>query len=361
MFLKTLPKVSETSNIQMRKAYIPFWYYDMAIKATVKQKSNGEEREILCVGLDEYWIGHQWSPMCYLSFGNPISINADTLKPFNQIYEEIMENKNNDDNNNNNSNSNSDIEVIPFTTDPIQDLAAYIPTALEGLTLCKDTKNECQLSNAELVFGAAYPLYFPVYIAQVDAENKNGLHTVLVIGGHSENPPIFKYDPIDDANEKEKKIGQWIRLDVADQSWRVGYPKSPLQDLLSQFMSQVVNREEDPNLVTKPRQPIPWDQDVRIQAYTLHQKENKSYIEQLFKVWAQQNMLTKLDTMDPDKKTIGMGEKGLEVQTAEKLKETILEKVGEELKKLETLEPHWLKEYNHQLIKQKQQQQNQEE
>lgn len=374
--MKTLPNVSETSNIQMRKAYIPFWYYDMAIKATVKQTKNGQERELLCVGLDEYWVGHQWSPMCYLSFGFPISFDEKSLKPFNQIYEEIMENDTNNKKENNdeddNNNSSKDIEIIPFTTDPIQDLAQYIPTALEGLIIGKGTKHESELTNAELVFGAAYPIYFPVYIAQVDSENKNGLHNILVIGGHSENPTIFKYDPIDgDGNKKKNKKmtlseqwingGQWIRLDVTDPSWRVGIPMSPIQELCKQFMAKVVNRTEEPNIASASRQPISWDQDLRIQPFPHHQKENKNYIEQLFKVWAQQSMLTRLDTMNPDMKTIGVGEHGLELQTAEKFKENILAKVGEELQKLETLEPQWLKDYNNQLIQQKQQQKDNEE
>ncbi|CAO3611773.1 unnamed protein product [Cunninghamella blakesleeana] len=370
MFLKTLPNVTDTSNIQMRKAYLPFWYYDMAIKATVKHTKSGEEREILCVGLDEYWVGHQWSPMCYLSLGFPISIDEKSLKPFNQIYQEIMENENDDDDDDENNKVKKDIEIIPFTTDPIQDLAKYIPTALKGFTIGKGTKHESELMNTELVFGAAYPLYFPVYIAQVDSDNKNGLHNILVIGGHSDNPTIFKFDPIDENNNnnKNKKMtlsgqwingGQWIRLDTTDPSWRVGIPISPVQELCKQFMNKVVDRTDEPTLATAPRQPIPWDDDLRIQPFPHYQKENKNYIEQLFKVWAEQAMLTKLDTMNPDMKTIGVGEHGLEFLTAEKFKENILAKVGEELQKLESLEPQWLKDYNHQLIQQKKEHQQQ--
>ncbi|KAI8337032.1 hypothetical protein BC941DRAFT_353428 [Chlamydoabsidia padenii] len=325
MVMKTLPQVSDASRIQIRKAYLPIWYYDMAIRANVTRESDGQERELLGVGLNGFWTGHTWDPMCYLSFGFPLQVDSASLQPFS------ADTINNDD----------DIQVIPFTTDPFQDLEDHVATgALEGLSVGHG-KQAVKLGQADMVFSAAYPLYFPVYIAKVDDDSD----TVIVVGGQSDNPPVFKYKP-EQRQRPWMNSGEWIRLDVTDPSWRVGLPVSPLQELCKLFVDKAVN-----DLVTnrEPRRPIQWD-DVRIQSYKDHQKENKGYIEQLYKVWAQQGMLTQLDHMDGDKKTLGMGKNGLELKSAEQFKQEILDSVGNDLKKLEALEPQWLKDYNYNKI-----------
>lgn len=326
MFMKTLPQVSDESRIQIRKAYLPFWYYDVAIKANVTQESNGQERELLGVGLNGYWTGHTWDPMCYLSFGFPIQVDSTALQPFSP--------GDNDD----------DIEVIPFTTDPFQDLEDHVSDALEGLRVGHG-KQAVTLSQAQTVFSAAYPLYFPVYIAQVDSD------TVIVVGGQSENPPVFKYMPKEQQQLQRSWLNnsEWIRLDVSDPSWRVGLPVSPLQQLCKMFTDKVVKAQLADGRDNE-RKPIPWNDDVRIQSYPDHEKENKGYVGQLFKVWAQQGMLTHLDLMDGNKTTLGMGKNGLEMKSAEQFKEEILGSVGDDLKKLEEMEPQWLKDYNNKKI-----------
>ncbi|ORZ13678.1 hypothetical protein BCR42DRAFT_355108 [Absidia repens] len=356
MLLKTLPQVSNTSHIQIRKAYLPFWYYDMAIKATVtRENDDGPERELLAVGLNNYWTGHTWDPMCYLSFGFPLTVDASTLQPFSTIID-----------NNNDDDDEEDIDIIPFTTDPFQDLAPQVSSALEGVQV-RQTGQVFDISKAELVFGAAYPLYFPVYIAQVESDKD----TVIVVGGQSDNPVVFKYHPekkskTTKATDNDEEMttpastttkhwlnnGEWIRLDVTDPSWRVGLPVSPLQELCKKFMDKVVNKQDGSTLATTARKPIAWD-DVRIQAYPTYQQGNKDYVQQLYKVWAQQGMLTRLDNVSGNQRTLGMGKNGLEMKSADQFKEEILNSVGDDLQKLEQVEPQWLKEYNHQAIQEK--------
>ncbi|CAO3597613.1 unnamed protein product [Absidia cylindrospora] len=117
-------------------------------------------------------------------------------------------------------------------------------------------------------------------------------------------------------------------------------------------MDKVVNNLDGPTLATKTREPIQWD-DVRIQAYPTNQKGNKDYVQQLYKVWAQQGMLTRLENVSDNQRTLGMGKNGLEMKSAEQFKEEILSSVGDELQKLEQVEPQWLKDYNQQAIQAK--------
>ncbi|KAI8098703.1 uncharacterized protein BX664DRAFT_309751 [Halteromyces radiatus] len=331
MFFKSLPTVSDTSHIRIRKAYLPIWYYDMAITANVTRDSDGKERELLGVALDGFWTGHTWDPMCYLSFGFPVVLDKTTLRPFTSMYDNVDDKE--------------DIEVIPFSTDPFQDLGDHVSKALEGVHV-GHLKQAMTIGKAALAFGAAYPLYFPVYIGQV-RDNKE---QVIVVAGHSDNPPVFKHTPGNKGAKQWLNGGNWIRLDVTDPSWRVGAPISPLQELCKIFMDKVVNKmDEDgnPTLANTSRRPIQWD-DTRIQSYVSYEKDNKTYLKQLFKVWAQQRMLSHLEGMDGNRRTFGMGADGFVVKTADQFKTEILNKIGDELETLEKVEPLWLKEYNQQ-------------
>ncbi|ORX54023.1 hypothetical protein DM01DRAFT_359976 [Hesseltinella vesiculosa] len=322
------PKVSEedTENIQVRKAYIPIWYYDMAIKVKALEPNHGSQVELLTISFDSYWPGHSWDPMCFLSFGFPIPIDKDDLKLFEDVRDDVA----------------SDVEVIPFVRDPLNDLAQRVSQALPDFRVGSG-RQECEVQEAELAFGAAYPIYMPVYIAQVDA-------SVIVMTAHNTNPTVFKYES--DASQQRTTTKswlnnpEWLRLDTTDPALRIGFPQSPVQEAIQKFMT-AINSPQSP-LASPSSHAIDWD-DLRIQPYPLHDKENKEYLQQLFKIWAQQRMLVDLNRVKPGTRALGIGRNGFEMKTSEQIKDDINNKIGQELEKLEHAEPSWLKAYNRQL------------
>lgn len=340
-----MPDVKESvSSMQVRKAYIPFWYYDMAVSADVMPsttdkdesqekfvKAMGPPREMLGIGFDCFWPGHTWDPMCYLSFGKSISTRMETLVPFTPgLYED------------------SDIEIIPFTVNPLADIAERAPEALENLSVNSLTHRHgvYTLNNAKVLFSAAYPVYWPVYVAQfTDEKHKpDDPPKTVVIGAHSEDPPIYQWESSKPGPDQWINNGPWVKLDVTEPEWQMGFGNQPpLKQLVHRYLTEVVGQFQKTDK-------IDWE-DERIQSYTGYENQNKDYLKQLFKVWAERNMLSRIETMDGDEKTIGLGAKEgknprLQVRKVSEIRQEIESRVGEEIEKLEQVEPVWFKEYN---------------
>lgn len=340
-----MPDVKEAvSSMQVRKAYIPFWYYDMAISADVKpsttkkespealMKAMGPPRQMLGIGFDCYWPGHTWDPVSFLSFGHSITTRMETLVPFTSDLHQ-----------------DNDIEVIPFSVDPLKDITDRAPQALEGLTVNSLTHRHGMytINNAQVLFNAAYPIYWPVYIAQF-TDNKKETEAptnTVVIGAQSNDPPFYQWDSKKSGAEQWINNGPWLKLDVTEPEWQMGFGNQPpLRQLVQRFLTQVVG-EFQTNSVN-------WDDD-RIQAYPNYESQNKDYLKQLFKVWAERYMLTRIEGMDDNQKAIGLGANDsssnrsrLQVKTVSEIRKEIESRVGDELAKLEELEPVWFKEYN---------------
>lgn len=340
-----MPDVKESvSSMQVRKAYIPFWYYDIAMSADLKPsstdaneptealtKSMGPPRQMLGIGFDCFWPGHTWDPMCYLSFGKSPATRIETLVPFTpDLYE------------------GSDIEVIPFSVNPIEDIADRAPAALENLQVKSLThKNGVYtVNNAQVLFNAVYPIYWPVYVAQFTADHhKEGEPPqTVVVGAHSQDPPIYQWDPKKpEGAEQWINNGPWVKLDVTEPEWQLGF-QPPLKQLVERYLKQVVGQWQTTDKIN-------WDDD-RIQSYSGYENQNKEYLKQLFRVWAERNMLSRIEMMDGEEKTIGLGggngdknKPRIQVKKVSEVREEIENKVGEELVKLEQLEPVWFKEY----------------
>lgn len=356
-----MPEVKESvSSMQVRKAYIPFWYYDMAISADITPsstneneskeaflKSMGSERQILGISFNSYWPGHTWDPVCYLSFGQSVATRLEKLVPFTpELY----------------SNS-DDIEVLPFTVDPIHDIAEKASATLENLKVDSMTHKNGQymLHNANVIFNAAYPIYWPVYIAQFTDNNKRGTDNeetpkTVVIGAHSNDPPVYQWDPKKKGVEQWVNNGPWIMADVTETDWQMGFAgNSPLRNLVKRFLTEAVGPFQ--------ARSIDWS-DERIQSFASYEKQNKDYLKQLFTVWAERSMLSRIENMDENQKTIGVGRAihgddsndkstnappRLQVKTVREIRQDIESRVAGELTKLEELEPAWFKEYQKKL------------
>lgn len=294
-------------------------------------KAMGPPREMLGIGFDCFWPGHTWDPMCYLSFGKSISTRMETLVPFTPgLYED------------------SDIEIIPFTVNPLADIAERAPEALENLSVNSLTHRHgvYTLNNAKVLFSAAYPVYWPVYVAQfTDEKHKpDDPPKTVVIGAHSEDPPIYQWESSKPGPDQWINNGPWVKLDVTEPEWQMGFGNQPpLKQLVHRYLTEVVGQFQKTDK-------IDW-KDERIQSYTGYENQNKDYLKQLFKVWAERNMLSRIETMDGDEKTIGLGAKEgknprLQVRKVSEIRQEIESRVGEEIEKLEQVEPVWFKEYN---------------
>ncbi|CAO0789540.1 unnamed protein product [Mucor circinelloides] len=345
-----MPDVKESvSSMQVRKAYIPFWYYDMAISADVKPsttnsaekeslealtKAMGPPRQMLGIGFDCYWPGHTWDPVSYLSFGQSAATRMEKLVPFtSDLYED------------------KDVEVIPFTVDPFKDITDRVPQALENLTVNSLTHKHgvYTMNNAQVLFNAAYPIYWPVYIAQfTDKKENEEPPKTVVIGAHSNDPPLYQWDSKKTGSEQWINNGPWVKLDVTEPEWQMGFGNQPpLRQLVQRYLNQVVGQFQTNT--------VDWE-DARIQAYPNYESQNKDYLKQLFKVWAERNMLSRIEGMDGNQKTLGLGavpntsesaskNPRLQVKTVSEIRQEIESRVSGELVKLEELEPVWFKEY----------------
>ncbi|KAI8877823.1 hypothetical protein K501DRAFT_259739 [Backusella circina FSU 941] len=330
IFSKKMPDVNESvDSFQVRKAYLPFWIYDMGMTANVKMTSENNsdnlepERELLGIGFDCYWPGTNWNPMSYLCLSQSLLHNADKLVPFTpDLYSDM-----------------DDIEVIPFTVNPIHDLEDRAPQAIEGLQLKSHTHRSATytLSDAKVRFNAVYPIYWPVYIAQFSDNNNQDDPRTIVISAHSEDPPIYQYDPTKpEGVEQWINNGPWIKLDVAEPAWQMGFGDNPVIQLVKRFATEAVGQYQTGE--------VHWD-DARIQPYPAYQKQNKDYLQQLFKVWSQRNMLVRLEGMDQDQRAFGWGANKVKVQKVADIREGIKDGVAAELDKLASLEPLWFKDY----------------
>lgn len=351
IFTQKMPDVKESvSSMQVRKAYIPFWYYDMAISADVKPSSTnstekespealtkamGPPRQMLGIGFDCYWPGHTWDPVSYLSFGQSAATRMEKLVPFtSDLYQD------------------KDVEVIPFTVNPFNDITDRAPEALENLTVDSLTHKHGMytINNAKVLFNAAYPIYWPVYIAQfTDKKETEEPPKTVVIGAHSNDPPLYQWDAKKTGSEQWINNGPWVKLDVTEPEWQMGFGNQPpLRQLVHRFLTQVVGQFQTNT--------VDWE-DERIQAYPNYENQNKDYLKQLFKVWAERNMLSRIEGMDENQKTIGLGavpgtseaaskNPRLQVKTVSEIRQEIESRVSGELVKLEELEPVWFKEYS---------------
>jgi hypothetical protein len=346
-----MPDVKESvSSMQVRKAYLPFWYYDIAMSADITPSSTNENettehivktmgpaRQMLGIGFDCYWPGHTWDPVCYLSFGKSAATRMETLVPFTP---ELYEDK-------------EDIEIVPFTVSPLKDISERAPAALENLQVNSLTNRSgvYTINNAQVLFNAAYPIYWPVYIAQFidDSNNKSEeLPKTVVIGAHSHDPPLYQWDPKQAGADQWVNNGPWVKLDVTEPDWQMGFGNQPpLRQLVQRYLTDVVGQFQTSD--------VDWE-DLRVQAYPNYEAQNKDYLKQLFKVWAERNMLTRIEGMDENQKTIGLGKEGpdhkraplIQVKKVSEIREQIESNVSKELKKLEELEPVWFKEYKKQ-------------
>ncbi|KAI9478812.1 MAG: hypothetical protein EXX96DRAFT_525631 [Benjaminiella poitrasii] len=352
LFTGKMPQVKESvRDMQVRKAYIPFWYYDMAISADITPSSKnpdeppetmiktmGSKRQALGIGLNCYWPGHTWDPVSYLSFGPSLDNNLSALVPFTS---ELYEDKGN-------------VEVLPFTVNPFKDLAERAPNALENLkvNLTMHKNGVMTVNNAKVIFNAVYPVYWPVYVAQFTSNGQQQqqgeeIQKTIVVGAHSLDPPVYQWDPKVTGVKQWINNGPWIKLDASENEWQMGLgTQPPLHELEQRFLEQVVGRFQ----VNE----IDWE-DERIQAYPNYQKQNKAYLTQLFKVWAERSMLARIEGLDENQKTLGVNKSNssnsvtsvprIQVKTVKEIREDIESRVIDDLNKLEELEPVWYKNY----------------
>ncbi|KAI7901778.1 uncharacterized protein BX663DRAFT_512392 [Cokeromyces recurvatus] len=346
LFTKKTPEVKKyVTNMQIRKVYLPFWYYDMAISADItpfltKAGETDEtiyqeirpEQQILGIGFNCYWPGHTWDPVCYLSFRSCLTTCLTELVPFTPNL------------------CKGDIEVLPFSANPLEDLSKHASNALENLEIksALHKNNVIIIRNAKVLFNAAYPIYLPAYIVQYTNDNqKEGMETqrTVVIGAHNSKPILHYWDSNKTGVEQWINNGSWMNLDLSAQTWNINTEtRSMIRQLVERFTKEAVG-----NFQTKK---IDWTDDC-IQAYPKYQHQNKAYLAQLFKIWSERSMLQLLEQMGENRMAVGLHPRVDKSNTAprirmvpvKELRQNITNDVRHDLNKLEELEPAWYKQY----------------
>ncbi|OBZ88364.1 hypothetical protein A0J61_03596, partial [Choanephora cucurbitarum] len=287
----------------------------------------------LGIGFDCFWPGHSWDPVCYLSLAN--ALHLKDLVPFSSdLYQEK-----------------EDIEILPFTVNPLKDIVERAPDALENLSVDSPTHKSgiLTLNNAKVLFSSAYPIYWPVYVAQFTEDGKDqDKPKTIVIGAHSNDPPLYQWDMNKKGMEQWINNGPWVKIDVTEPEWQMGFgAQPPLRHLVHRFLNEVVGHFQTDRS-------IDWE-DERIQAYPSYQNQNRQYLKQLFKVWAERNMLARIEGLDENQRALGLGrgstesqENGrprIQMKTVSEIRNEIENRIGDELARLEELEPAWYREY----------------
>ncbi|RUS21162.1 tropomyosin like-domain-containing protein [Endogone sp. FLAS-F59071] len=343
-------------NLTCRPAYIPFWYYDFAASCTTTtmvpasvpgdSESNAFTEPLLVIGLNCFWPAHNWNPLTYLSFGLPHGFDQDELVPFDSVTlgKQL---------------DNVEPEIIPFTESPftaVIDRLRSIPSLYLRLV---DPRLSIDPRSVKLEFAAAYPLYWPVYIAEFDAppRRRSGMDNAevetrktVILSAHNLDPRLCSWDPYRRGIHQWMNNGTWASVDVTDPVWKLmplgntvlrQFEKRFVEEFLGEYpfggeeeeKEQKEGVAESRNVAVKKG--IDWS-DQRILAYPLHQRFNKEYVEAMFTWRAKEGMLHSISKMSDDTPTFGLGAQKTEVKNVGDMKEELVREI--EVAKLEVEE-----------------------
>jgi hypothetical protein len=290
---------------------------------SVLNASNEEDEQskntMLGMAFDSFWPGFVFDPLHYVSFGKPHNQDIQDAVPFSpKMYDHL-----------------DDVQVFPFTVSPLLDIADRVPLA-DGLQI-EDKDIKFQLRDMKLEFAAAYPLYWPVYIAKykIGDGDKEESRTI-VLAAHKDDPFFLQWEPDMQGHKQWLNNGSWLNADVTEPFWKMGKSQRKvlhaaenmyLNDLVGQFG---VGGDE-----------INWD-DKRILGYPAHNLENKDYLTKLFSLFAKSSMLNMLRTQDTS--VVGVGKGKIEVLPVEKMMQNTEKEIQAAKEELESSRPKWMEE-----------------
>ncbi|KAI8579722.1 hypothetical protein K450DRAFT_241175 [Umbelopsis ramanniana AG] len=321
---RTKPKVDEKAqDLELRKAYLPFWYLDIAVsgKGTALQSNMGNDEKdmqnsMLGMAFDSYWPGFVFDPLHYVSFGKPHNQDIQDAVPFSpSMYQDV-----------------EDIEVIPFSVSPLLDIADRVDVVND--TVIEGKEFNYQMNDVQLEFAAAYPLYWPVYIAKFKVGEDE--ERTIVLAAHKDDPFFLQWEPDREGYQQWLNNGSWLNADVTEPFWKIGYgQKGVLHNAEQMYLNDVVGQ------FGVGGDTIDWE-DKRILAYPVHNGDNKEYLTKMYSYWAKTSMLKMIQHSDST--MVGFGKGKFEILPVEKMIENTEKEIEEAKAEMEEARPKWLSE-----------------
>ncbi|KAH8547706.1 hypothetical protein BGW37DRAFT_432213 [Umbelopsis sp. PMI_123] len=323
---RTKPKVNEKAqDLELRKAYLPFWYLDIAVSGTgrgleakVGKEQKDLENSMLGMAFDSYWPGFVFDPLHYISFGKPHNQDIQDAEPFSpSMYEGI-----------------DDVEVFPFTVSPLLDIADRVDLVNDLIIESKDLNY--QMSDVKLEFAAAYPLYWPVYIAKFKVHSDE--ERTIVMAAHKDDPFFLQWEPDLQGYQQWLNNGSWLNADVTEPFWKIGYGQNGiLHNAEQMYLNNVVGQ------FGAGGNNIDWE-DKRILAYPAHHGDNKEYLTKMYSYWAKTSMLKMIEQSDST--VVGFGKGKVEILPMDKMIANTKKEIETAKVEMEEARPKWLDEGN---------------
>ncbi|RUP46994.1 S-adenosyl-L-methionine-dependent methyltransferase [Jimgerdemannia flammicorona] len=363
---QALRPTDRAENLTFRPAYIPFWYYDLAASCTTTMplpRNAPDDAEpasftepLLGIGLNCFWPGHSWAPLTYLSFGLPHGFDEGELVPFNPnvLLDDV------------------EPEILPFTESPLAAIVDRFRAIPSSSLRLMEPRLSIDPRSIRVEFAAAYPLYWPVYIAEFDAPSRaikrierdgggveegeeEETRKTIVLGAHNEDPWICQWEPRQTGIRQWMNNGAWVTMDVTDPMWKLlPFHNTMLKQFEQRFVDDFLGRypfdeeeeveeasEEGPKVaVTAAVKAIDWP-DKRIMTYPHHQRANKAYVEAMFSWRIKEGMLHSMMKMRDDTPAFGFGRK-TEVKNVGDMKAELRRDIKVAKEEFEEKRPAWV-------------------
>lgn len=315
-------------------------------------ESNAFTESLLAIGFNCFWPGHNWTPLTYLSFGLPHGFDQDELVPFDSatLGKQLGD---------------VEPEIMPFTESPftaVIDRFRSIPSLYLQLV---DPRLSIDPRSIQLEFTAAYPLYWPVYIAEFDAplrkirsrmndaeDEEVETRRTIVLGAHNTDPWFCEWKPYKQGIHQWMNNGAWAGVDVTDPAWKImPFGNTVLKQFENRFIEDFLGKypfggeeEQQEEGVAESNvameNGIDWS-DRRILAYPHHQRFNKEYVEAMFSWRAKERMLRSISKMSDDTPAFGLAAQKIAVKNVGDMKKELVQEIETAKHEAEEKKPTW--------------------
>lgn len=290
-----------------------------AVNSALGDDHHPMKNTMLGMAFDSYWPGFQFDPLHYVSFGKPHNQDIQDAVPFSRkMYDDV-----------------DDIEVFPFSVSPLLDIADRVPLA-NGIEI-DGIEFKYQLNDLNLEFAAAYPLYWPVYIAKFKiGSGESEEDRTIVLAAHKDDPFFLQWEPEMQGYKQWLNNGSWLNADVTEPFWKLSRnKKGVLQTAEQMYLKELVGQ------FSVGGQDINWE-DKRILAYPAYHLENKEYLTKLYSFFAKSSMVNILRQQDAT--VVGVGKGKIEVLPVEKMIAKAEKEIETAKTEVKEARPKWMDE-----------------
>ncbi|OZJ01812.1 hypothetical protein BZG36_05167 [Bifiguratus adelaidae] len=337
IFTRQPPTASDhAQHLNYRPAYLPMWLYDVACtgKATFKATALQDEEKgtltspVMGLGMNCYWPGHSWSPLTYLSIIGPGIPQEEDLVEFNDSLTQV-------------DGVEGEIEVIPFSRDPVRDILPRLTRLPARHLTLDDPSFSIDPSTVRVDHFAAYPIYWPVYVAEFDGpgDSEGSERRTILMGAHSNDPFVCQWEPSHQGTSQWINNGQWFAIDMT----KTGLGHTSIlrqfeQRLRHDFIDTFpFSPDEASNQPATPQFDHP-----SVQPYLPNAPANKKYLEAMYAYRAHQTMLSGLEQMKDDVKTVGLAKGAVRMQDVATVRRELQQAIQQAKGHMEQCRPPWM-------------------